>query len=99
MPVTGVGGLFFRAKNPDALQQWYRDHLGVMLEGGAPWIQAAGPTVIVQFADSGIAMPDARWLGPVASDELGLIQWIEIEQMLTDDVQALLFQQPHAHSS
>jgi len=51
-----------------------------------------------QFADSGIAMPDARWLGPVASDELGLIQWIGIQQMLTDDVQALLFQQPHTYS-
>jgi chemotaxis-related protein WspB len=51
-----------------------------------------------RFADSGIATPHARWLGPVASDELGLIQWIDVQQMLSDDVKALLFQQPHAET-
>jgi chemotaxis-related protein WspB len=44
-----------------------------------------------RFADSGIALPDARWLGPVASDEFGLIQWIDVQNMLDDDVKALLF--------
>jgi len=29
MPVLGMGGLFFRAKNPDALNAWYKEHLGV----------------------------------------------------------------------
>jgi predicted enzyme related to lactoylglutathione lyase len=29
MPVLGMGGLFFRAKDPDALNAWYRDNLGV----------------------------------------------------------------------
>jgi predicted enzyme related to lactoylglutathione lyase len=27
--VTGVGGVFFRAKDPDALTAWYVEHLGV----------------------------------------------------------------------
>lgn len=27
--VLGIGGLFFRARDPDALNAWYRDHLGV----------------------------------------------------------------------
>jgi hypothetical protein len=27
--VTGIGGLFFRAKDPKALRQWYQQHLGV----------------------------------------------------------------------
>jgi predicted enzyme related to lactoylglutathione lyase len=27
--VTGIGGIFFRAENPEALVEWYRDHLGV----------------------------------------------------------------------
>lgn len=27
--VTGIGGLFFRARDPKALEQWYRDHLGI----------------------------------------------------------------------
>ncbi|MBP0590079.1 chemotaxis protein CheW [Paraburkholderia sp. LEh10] len=49
-----------------------------------------------RFADSGIATPQARWLGPVATDELGMIQWIDVQQMLDDKVKALLFQQRQA---
>ena len=26
--VTGIGGVFIRATDPDALRQWYADHLG-----------------------------------------------------------------------
>lgn len=29
MPVLGMGGLFFRTRDPDALNSWYRTHLGV----------------------------------------------------------------------
>jgi predicted enzyme related to lactoylglutathione lyase len=29
MPVIGMGGLFFRARDPDALNAWYREHLNV----------------------------------------------------------------------
>ena len=46
-----------------------------------------------QFLDSGIATPHARWLGPVANDGVGLVQWVEVQQMLSDDVKALLFPQ------
>jgi predicted enzyme related to lactoylglutathione lyase len=27
--VTGIGGIFFRAKDPKALYEWYRIHLGI----------------------------------------------------------------------
>ena len=27
--VTGIGGIFFKAKDPRALGAWYRDHLGL----------------------------------------------------------------------
>jgi predicted enzyme related to lactoylglutathione lyase len=35
--ITGVGGIFFKAKNPKALAAWYRDVLGLPMEawGGA----------------------------------------------------------------
>jgi len=35
--ITGVGGVFFKAKDPKALAAWYRDVLGMPLEvwGGA----------------------------------------------------------------
>ena len=55
--VTGIGGLFFRAKNPEAMAQWYKDHLGIDLVPSdysqKPWSQEAGPTVFAPFpADS-----------------------------------------------
>jgi predicted enzyme related to lactoylglutathione lyase len=27
--VKGIGGIFFRAENPDTLRQWYQDHFGI----------------------------------------------------------------------
>ncbi|MBL7998683.1 MAG: VOC family protein [Candidatus Kapabacteria bacterium] len=27
--VTGVGGIFFKSENPDALKEWYKTHLGL----------------------------------------------------------------------
>jgi hypothetical protein len=35
--VTGIGGIFFKANDPDKLRNWYRVHLGIECEkeGGA----------------------------------------------------------------
>jgi predicted enzyme related to lactoylglutathione lyase len=30
--VTGIGGIFFKSKDPEKLRQWYRDHLGIESE-------------------------------------------------------------------
>ena len=27
--VTGIGGMFFKCDDPDAIKDWYRDHLGL----------------------------------------------------------------------
>lgn len=32
--VTGIGGIFIKAKDPKALAEWYRRHLGIPVE---PW--------------------------------------------------------------
>ena len=31
--VTGIGGIFFKAKSPEKLQAWYQQHLGIGVEG------------------------------------------------------------------
>lgn len=49
MGVTGIGGVFFRARDPDTLKAWYRTHLGIVPEGWDPWQQQAGPTVFMPF--------------------------------------------------
>ena len=45
--VTGIGGVFFKARDPKALGQWYKTHLGVDVQawGGAkfPWKQPDQP--------------------------------------------------------
>jgi uncharacterized glyoxalase superfamily protein PhnB len=28
-PVTGLGGAFFKSKNPQAIKEWYKKHLGI----------------------------------------------------------------------
>lgn len=44
--VTGIGGIFFQARNPATLRAWYRTHLGIDVQdwGGAtfPWADASG---------------------------------------------------------
>lgn len=41
--VTGIGGVFFKARDKTALIAWYRDHLGVDASGqGSVVFQSAG---------------------------------------------------------
>ena len=51
--VTGIGGLFFRSRDPAALGRWYQEHLGIDLVPDdyrqKPWAQEAGPTVFAPF--------------------------------------------------
>lgn len=30
--VTGIGGIFFKSKDPDAIKKWYQDHLGLPVD-------------------------------------------------------------------
>ena len=52
--VCGIGGLFFRAKDPAALGEWYERHLGVARVpkdyDAECWTQDAGETVFAPFA-------------------------------------------------
>ncbi len=45
------------------------------------------------FADPGVGGDGAPYLGPVAADKDGLIQWIEIDRLLTPSVRDELFNQ------
>jgi predicted enzyme related to lactoylglutathione lyase len=47
---TGVGGVFFRSKDPAALAKWYHDNLGVDA-GQKPWNTEAGMTVFAPFKE------------------------------------------------
>ncbi len=51
--VTGIGGFFFRAKDPKALAKWYEDNFGINLvptDYDTPaWRTEAGTTVFAPF--------------------------------------------------
>jgi predicted enzyme related to lactoylglutathione lyase len=52
--VAGIGGIFFRARDPNALAAWYREQLGIDAysdDADATWWPAAGPTVFAPFAE------------------------------------------------
>lgn len=63
MPVVGIGGVFFRANDPDALQEWYRKNLGVVIDGATPWVQQSGPTMFMPFPGDTDYFPSAKqWM-------------------------------------
>ena len=54
--VTGIGGFFFRAKDPKALALWYQQHLGILTvptsDGETSWQQEAGATAFTPFKET-----------------------------------------------
>jgi glyoxylase I family protein len=69
--VTGIGGIFFRARDPAALNDWYRTHLGITQPDVAVWLQEAGPTVFSPFkADTDYFAADKQWMLNLRVDDL-----------------------------
>ena len=72
MAVRSIGGLFFRAADPDALTAWYRTHLGIgagcVADPGATpdpwsWQTEGGPVVFAPFrADTDYFAADRQWM-------------------------------------
>jgi catechol 2,3-dioxygenase-like lactoylglutathione lyase family enzyme len=58
--VSGIGGIFFKARDPEGLTQWYRRHLGVPADDHGMWLfrwrtadkpERSGTTVWSAFPD------------------------------------------------
>ena len=62
--VKGIGGVFFRAKDPAALTKWYAQVLGVDPAPTGmetpPWVADGGVTVFAPFADDTEYFPAAQ---------------------------------------
>jgi hypothetical protein len=47
--VTGIGGVFFKSEDPQALQTWYVEHLGLSPEKAGfvlmSWVDGGGTTI------------------------------------------------------
>jgi predicted enzyme related to lactoylglutathione lyase len=68
--VTGIGGIFFKARDPVALRAWYKKHLGIDVQdwGGAAftWTDAAGNPARGTTIWS-VNGPDGDYFAPSAS--------------------------------
>ena len=66
--VTGIGGVFFKAQDPKAMKEWYKEHLGIDLVPADyrhhPWHQEAGPTVFAPFPNDSdyFGDPKKNWM-------------------------------------
>ncbi|HTV70294.1 MAG TPA: VOC family protein [Rhizobiaceae bacterium] len=49
--VKGIGGFFFRARDPEKLAAWYQEHLGIDDFNVSVWRQEEGLTVFAPFPD------------------------------------------------
>jgi len=62
--VTGIGGFFFRARDPGALSAWYQNYLGIApvpsSNDDLPWQQEAGPTAFAPFPETTEYFGDPR---------------------------------------
>ena len=101
MPVIGIGGFFFRAKDTKALKAWYREHLGVgggIGTGAAGqsneycWYHEGGPMVFEPFQDDTDYFPNDRsaMINLRVRDLKGLLEQlraagIEITNEMSDD--------------
>ena len=63
--VTGIGGVFFKSRDAEALSRWYADRLGVPWKAGEgaifPWDDPQGMTVWSAFS------ADTRYFDPSPS--------------------------------
>jgi predicted enzyme related to lactoylglutathione lyase len=65
--VLGIGGFFFRAKDPSALAEWYQTHLGINPAPTSatmlPWVTEPGVTVFSPFSeDTDYFAPDRTFM-------------------------------------
>jgi predicted enzyme related to lactoylglutathione lyase len=81
--VKGIGGLFFRAKDPDALNAWYKEWLGIgagcTTDPAVPadewmWQVSAGPVVFAPFkADTDYFPADRQYMLNLRVDDLDAV--------------------------
>jgi predicted enzyme related to lactoylglutathione lyase len=60
--VTGIGGVFFRARDPKGLAAWYEEHLGVPVQSGEGYaiFPESRNTVWSPFAEDTDYWPSAK---------------------------------------
>lgn len=82
--VTGIGGVFLRARDPKALAAWYAEHLGITLSeyGGANFVWTDDVPVGTGMTAWNLFPPETEYFG--AQTQQAMINY------RVDDLDALL---------
>ncbi len=79
--VTGIGGFFFRAQDPQGLAAWYQERLGITTVPETydeePWRQQAGATVFAPFP------LDSEMIGPAEHTWMINLRVLDLDAMVT----------------
>ena len=79
---VGVGGIFLKARDPQALSDWYARHLGIPRQDGGPLAfdgpESAGMTVFAHFP------LDTGYFGQGEQQSLVNFRVDDLDQLLTD---------------
>ncbi len=88
--VTGIGGVFLRARDPAKLSAWYAQHLGIQLSdyGGATFLWTDEVPPATGMTIWSIFPADTTYFGPVQD---GALQAAMVNYRV-DDLDALLAQ-------
>jgi predicted enzyme related to lactoylglutathione lyase len=87
---VGIGGVFLKARDPEALARWYVEHLGIVAGDGGSMVfdgpAAAGPTVFAHFP------ADTEYFGHDSGRDSGQGPQQAMVNFRVDDLDALLGQ-------
>jgi len=79
--VLGIGGVFFKARDPATLAAWYREHLGVPVEAGQTYgnlAATAGERTVWSVFPS-----DTEYFGPGSASCMINYRVSDLDAMLT----------------
>lgn len=83
-PVRGIGGVFFKSKDPKKLQKWYEENLGLKPDDGGyiyfKWsdLEAPGYTLWAPFPK------DTKYFDPSGADSMINFVVSDIEQFFAE---------------
>jgi len=83
--VTGIGGVFLKAKDPDATKKWYNDHLGIksgQWGGTFEWRHAETPSK-KGFTAWSIFDETTKYTNPSQKDAMINYRVENLEELLT----------------
>lgn len=84
--VTGIGGVFFKAKDPKTLAGWYRTHLGMNIEewGGMAfhWVTPENPSGTGMTIWS-LFPEDTKYFSPSQANFMINLRVVDLQALLT----------------